>query len=254
MLELVQFPWSPFCIVQRRILEFSGRKFKITNISSGDRSLVWKLTRQRYYQVPGVRDGREVVFETDGASQVIAKYLDQRLELDLFPKRWEGIQDILWQYFENEIEGIGFKLNDIYFEEIVPAKEHLGFIRYKERKFGRGCIEQWRDQQPALLAELEARLLPCEEMLLARDFLLDDKPRFTDFDLFGMLGNFLYSGHYALPGPHQKLAAWYERMAKLKSASPASEKLHTRYERPSPRSKLDTQFRRQQRPHTHRGS
>ena len=25
------------------------------------------------------------------------------------------------------------------------------------------------------------------------------RPRFVDFDLFGMLGNFLYSGHYRLP-------------------------------------------------------
>src|ERR1041385_6603897 len=52
MLELIQFPWSPFCIVQRRILEYSGARFKITNIPNGDRSLVWKVTRQRYYQVP----------------------------------------------------------------------------------------------------------------------------------------------------------------------------------------------------------
>ena len=36
MIELIQFPWSPFCIVQRRILEFSGTKFKITNIPNGD--------------------------------------------------------------------------------------------------------------------------------------------------------------------------------------------------------------------------
>jgi glutathione S-transferase len=64
-------------------------------------------------------------------------------------------------------------------------------------------------------------------MLLTREFLLDDHPRFVDFDLFGMLGNFLYSGHYALPGSRQKLAAWYGRMAKLKAARPAREKLHT---------------------------
>ena len=41
MIELIQFPWSPFCIVQRRILEFTGARFKIINIPNGDRSLVW---------------------------------------------------------------------------------------------------------------------------------------------------------------------------------------------------------------------
>ncbi len=227
MLELIQFAWSPYCIVQRRILEFSGSRFKITNIPNTDRSLIWKVSRQRYYQVPIVRDGREVIFETDSDSQVIAKYLDQRLNLGLFPRRWEGVQDVLWRYFENEIEGIGFKLNDIYWQEFLPARESVDFIRHKERKFGRGCLEQWRTDQKVMLAQLEQKLLPCEEMLLTRDFLLDEVPRFVDFDLFGMLGNFLYSGHYDLPGPHKRLAAWYERMAKIKANQLAREKLHS---------------------------
>lgn len=227
MLELIQFPWSPYCIVPRRILEFSGTKFKITNIPNGDRSLVWKVTRQRYYQVPVLRDGHDVIFETDGDSQVIAKFLDQKLSLDLFPKQWEGLQDILWRYFENDIEGIGFKLNDIHWEEMVPPKDRLLFLRHKERKFGRGCIDDWRDNQKTLLADLEKKLLPCEEMLLTRDFLLEDRPRFVDFDLFGMLGNFLYSGHYELPKPHKRLSAWYTRMSKTKAKQFAREKLHT---------------------------
>ena len=227
MLELIQFPWSPYCIVPRRILEFSGTKFKITNIPNGDRSLVWKVTRQRYYQVPVLRDGHEVIFETDSDSQVIAKYLDQKLSLGLFPKQWEGLQDILWRYFENDIEGIGFKLNDIYWEEMVPPKDRLLFLRHKERKFGRGCIDDWRENQNALLADLEKKLLPCEEMLLTRDFLLEDRPRFVDFDLFGMLANFLYSGHYELLRPHKRLSAWYTRMSKIKANQFAREKLHT---------------------------
>ena len=63
-IELIQFPWSPFCLVQRRILEYSNVPFKITNVANHDRSLVWRLTRHRYYGVPIIRDGRTVVFET----------------------------------------------------------------------------------------------------------------------------------------------------------------------------------------------
>src|SRR5689334_3057463 len=74
MIELIQFPWSPFCIVQRRILEFAETPFKIINIPNGERSLVWKLTKERYYQVPIIRDGRNVIFELDNDSQVVAKY------------------------------------------------------------------------------------------------------------------------------------------------------------------------------------
>jgi glutathione S-transferase len=227
MIELIQFPCSPFCIVQRRILEFSGARFKVRDIPYGDRGLIWKLTKQRYYQVPIIRDSSNVVFETSDNSQVIAKYIDEKLHLGLFPHRWEGVQDLLWRYFENEVEGLGFKLNDIYYEEFVPAKDRLLFLRHKERKFGRECLEKWREEQHWLLSELKERLQSCEQMLATREFLLDSRPLFVDFDLFGMLGNFLFSGHYQLPAAHVNLAAWHKRMAAIKFSDLPSEKLHS---------------------------
>jgi glutathione S-transferase len=217
MIELIQFPWSPFCIVQRRILEFSGVRFKTTNIPYGDRSLVWKLTKGRYYGVPIIRDGRTVVFETSEDSQVIAKYLDQKLQLDLFPPELEGVQSVLWHHIENEIEGPCFKLTDIHWQELMPKTDRLAFIRHKERKFGRGCFDLWRAQEGELLAQLEQRLVPFEEMLTYRPFLMGDRPRFVDFDLFGMLGDFLYTGHYRLPKAHAQIRKWHERMTSLKS-------------------------------------
>src|ERR1700689_1726262 len=111
MLELIQFPWSPFCLVQSRILEFSGAPHKLTPIPANDRSLVWKLTRQRYYGVPILKDGAKVLFETADDSQVIGKYLDYKLRLGLFPAELEGVQSILWRSIENEIEEMTFKLN-----------------------------------------------------------------------------------------------------------------------------------------------
>jgi glutathione S-transferase len=215
MIELIQFPWSPFCIVQRLILEFSGVPFKITNIPNGDRSLVWKLTRQRYYGVPIIRDGRSVIFEVSEESQVISKYLDSKLKLGLFPWSLEGVQSIIWQYIETHVEEFCFKLNDIYWQEMVPAEDRVRFIRHKERKFGRGCIDQWRCERKTLLSRLEEKLTPFEEMLSDRPFLLDDRPRFVDFDLCGMLGNFLYSGHFSLPRRHTNIRKWHKKMSNL---------------------------------------
>lgn len=217
MIELIQFPWSPFCIVQRRLLEFSGVRFKITNLKlTGDRSPVWKLTRERYYAVPVIRDGRNVIFETEEESQVIGKYLDQKLKLGLFPADLEGEQSILWRYIENEVEGLTFKLNDVYYRENVSKPDQLSYVRHKERKFGRGCIDQWCVLQQDMVAQLEARLLPFEQMLAHRPFLLGARPRFVDFDLFGMLGNFLYSGQYKLPARRPQIQKWYRRMASAK--------------------------------------
>ncbi len=222
MIELIQFPWSPYCLVQRRILEFSGAPYKITNIPSTERSLVWKLTKERYYQVPVIRDGRNVVFETDDNSQVIAKYLDDRLQLGLFPHQWDGVQDLLWRYIDNDVEAFTFKLNDAYFMEFVPRREQLAYRRHKERKFGRHCLEQWREQENSLRMGLTASLVPFEQMLAHREFLLDAQPRFVDFDLWGILANLKFSGHHDLPAAHSRLRQWYDRMSKIKSAATPS--------------------------------
>ena len=53
-------------------------------------------------------------------------------------------------------------------------------------------------------------------MLTGKPFLLGTRPHFVDFDLFGMLGNFLFSGHYNLPAAHTGLRAWHARLAKIK--------------------------------------
>src|SRR5271154_831961 len=216
MIELIQFPWSPFCLVQSRILEFSGAPFKTTNIPNQDRSLVWKLTKQRYYGVPIIRDGKTVVFEINDDSQVIAKYLNEKFQLDLFPSELRGIQSILWRFIENEIEAITFRLNDVYWKELVPKSEQLAFQRHKERKFGRGCLDRWREQQGELLEQLEDKLISFEQMLLNQPFLLGERPRFVDFDLFGMLENFLYSGHYQPPARHKQIKKWHQRMKSVK--------------------------------------
>lgn len=227
MIELIQFPWSPYCLVQKRILNFSQVPYKATNIAPSDRSLVWRLTKQRYYQVPVVRKGRNVLFETDENSQVIAKFLDAELNLGLFPHEWDGIQDLIWRYIENDVEAIAFKLNDAYFKKFVPAAEQLQYLRFKERKFGRGCLRQWLEQQDSLQQELAHRVAPFEQMLAHRDFLLEETPRFVDFDLWGMLANYLFSGSYQLPASLPQVQRWYERMSELKLSDVQREKLHS---------------------------
>ena len=219
MIELIQIPYSPFCLVQRRILEYSGARFKIRNIPNTNRSLVWRLTRQRYYGVPIITDGKTVVFEVDEDSQVIAKYLDNKLGLSLFPREWAGVQSLIWRYVENEIEGPCFQLNDVYYKENVPKAEWLPFIRHKERKFGRGCLERWAEHKETLLMYLEHRLVTFEQMLVGKPFLLAERPLFVDFDLYGMLANFLYTGHYQFPAAHTRLKEWYRRIAEAKLAA-----------------------------------
>jgi len=218
MIELIQFPFSPFCLPTRRILEFSGTKFKIINVSPQERSLVWRLTQQKYYGVPVIRDGKNIVFDDTDDQQIVAKYLDQKLELGLFPAEREGVQYLLWRDIENEVEGATFRLNDIYYQENLPAADRLQYLRFKERKFGRGCIDQWRVDQKVWLKKLEAALAPFEQMLAHLEFLLGERPLFVDFDLFGMLENFLFSGHYQLPKSLPNVREWHDCMKTIRLA------------------------------------
>ena len=84
-------------------------------------------------------------------------------------------------------------------------------------------MDQWRVNQKQLLAELTKLLIPFEQMLTTRQFLLDEKPRFVDFNLWGILANFLYSGHYTLPAVHPRIRGWHRRMSKVE-CSPDTKK------------------------------
>lgn len=216
MIRCYQFAWSPYCLVVRGILEAGGVPFRVVDVPLSDRSTIWRLTKERYYQVPVLKDGRNVLFETGHDSQVLAKYLDGKFGLGLFPREWEGVQPLLWRYFENEVEDVAFRLNDIHWREFVPRKEHCGFVRHKERRYGRGCLDAWAAGAADLAKNLEQLLRLPEEMLTTREFLLSDRPLFVDFCLRGMLANFLFSGHHEIPESLPRLRAWMDRMDSVK--------------------------------------
>jgi len=65
-------------------------------------------------------------------------------------------------------------------------------------------------------------------MLIDKPFLLGSQPHFVDFDLYGMLENLLFTGHYRLPAAHTRLRKWHRRMARLEFKSLRREKkLHS---------------------------
>jgi len=214
MIQLIQFPWSPFCLVIQRILEYGRIQHEVTNIPPSDRSLIWNLTRQRYYQVPVIKDGKDVLFETDEGSQVIAKYLDSKFDLGLFPRELEGLQEILWRYIEQDVEDMTFRMNDAYYQDFVPAEEQWAYVRHKERKFGKGCLKEWRARHGEIKRELTGRLRPFESMLRNRPYLISDQPSFVDFDLWGMIANYQFSGQHRLPAANNRLRQWHRRLEK----------------------------------------
>ena len=211
MITLLQFPWSPFCITVKRILEQNKIPHRVRNIPSHDRTEVIRATDGRGYTVPCILDGKTVVSDFTDFGQEVARHLDKRFHLGLFPKNKKGIQAILSRYIENDLEGVGFKVNDSYIIPKRPLVERTMLIRHKERKFGKGCIEQWARQRKQMTSQFIELLKPFDNMLADSPFLISYKPLFVDYNLFGVLGNYLYNGRAKFP-PLKHLRRWYQKI------------------------------------------
>jgi glutathione S-transferase len=137
MLTLIQFPWSPFCVTVRHILERNAIPFRLRDIPYHERVSIIKATNGRGYSVPCVVDGKQAICDVTDFGQEVARYIDRRYTLNLFPKEFEGIQHILSRYIEHDVEMVGFKINDSYIIPLRPLVERVMLIRHKNGSSGR---------------------------------------------------------------------------------------------------------------------
>lgn len=216
MIKLYQHPVSPFCIGIRHILEAHKIPHEVVNLAYNDRRPIVERSGGAYYRIPLIEDGDLAVWDKTDLGQEVARYLDDKYQLGLFPNHLDGLQEILSHYIEGEVEGVGFKLNDIdYRDWLEDPYDRAMFVRHKERKFGDGCIERWRESEQELLATFTRLLKPFDAMLRSSAFLIQDRPLFVDFNLYGILGNFMFSGRHRIPEELDALKAWYARMQAL---------------------------------------
>lgn len=216
MLTIYQIPRSPFCISILQAAVAGGVAFDSVEVPTGDRSSLIKRTNGAYYQVPVLEDNGRLIYESSPDSQDIAAYLDEHyLQGRLFPDATRGWQAIANHYIENEIEAVTFKVCDAAFiPRIEDVVERTLQIRHKERKFGPGCIGRWQQERPAMMAEVTRLLRPFEQVLTAgaQPFLFGAQPVYTDFLLFGILGNYTFEDAAPLPAELPAIISWYEKV------------------------------------------
>ena len=213
-LLIYQMVHSPFCIPVTAALDSLGIAYDTREVPNWDRREVIELTGGDYYQVPVLAHDGAIIFESGADSQHVAQYLDRTFAGGrLFPAALAGTQQCVIEFLENEVEARGFKLADIHY---VPAIADLVtrtmVVRHKERRFGRGCVEQWQANAAAIRAELDALLARFETTLAKQPFLFGDAPVYADFLLYGVTGNFLHKGWNTLSPAQSALAAFRERI------------------------------------------
>ncbi len=214
-MHLIQLPFSPFCISIRRMLDWAGASYRITDVTYADRRAVVAATGGAYYLVPVLVDGKNTVWDKTDFGQEVARYVDRKFKLGCFPARFDGLQRILAPHIENEVEGAAFRIDDVHMIPGLPLYERTMAIRHKERKFGKGCVESWRSHLKWWHQQLHDALAPYDRMLEYERFLLGERPSFVDFDLYGMVGKYLFSGKTKLPADLKHLRRWHEAMAAL---------------------------------------
>lgn len=214
-LKIYQFAQSPFCIAIVQASRAGGIEPELVPVSNADRSELIRLTNGAYYQVPVLADGERLVFESGPDSQDVAAYLDAHyLDGRLFPAPTRGWQWIVNRYLEHEVESVTFKICDA---AVIPAiadvVERTLLIRHKERKFGPGCVDRWGRERSSLLAKAGRLLAPFEQTLTqGGPFLFGTAPVYSDFLLFGLLGNLTFRNAAPFPAELPALKTWYDRL------------------------------------------
>ena len=217
-LTIYQLEHSPYCIPISRALGALGLEFEERNVANGDRREIIELTNGAYYQVPVLAHDGKVIFESSPTSIDVARYVDKTFAGGrLFPAELEGLQRIVIPYIEDNVESVTFKLVDpFYLRDIADPIERAMIRRHKERKFGPGCEEHWIQQHDALFSEAERLLEPFDISLTRQSFLFGDAPVYSDFALFGVLGNMTYRNYNSLPTSLANLLGWFEKTRTFK--------------------------------------
>ena len=228
---LYQMAHSPYAIPIRQALTACGVVHETRDVQNWDRGEVIRLTEGSYYQIPLLVHEDRVVFETGGNSLDVARYVDATWAGGcLFPEELAAPNLCLTEWIEDALdalEGCAFKLADIHY---VPAIDDIVdrtmVVRHKERKFGRGCIEQWAREADIIRSELDGLLSRCESTLKNSPFLLGTSPVYADFALFGVLGNLTYNGWNHLSADQIALQKFVARLSVWRCyAPPESERL-----------------------------
>ena len=210
-LTIYQMPHSPYCIPITAALDGLGVGYEIKNIATHTREEVIRRSDGEYYQVPMLDHDGELVMESSWESIDIARYVDRVFaEGRLFPEAIEEAHLALIEHVENEMEMVGFQSMDpMYLDTIEDVLVRTMIIRHKERKFGKGCVEEWRARNSELFERFVEMLKPAEAKFGENAFLFGDAPVYADYALLGVIENATYKGWNTLPNSYKNVARWH---------------------------------------------
>ncbi|MBP7142080.1 MAG: glutathione S-transferase N-terminal domain-containing protein [Opitutaceae bacterium] len=207
---LYQVPYSPYCIAIAEALDAAGVSYRSVAAPLHRRGALIRITGGRYYQVPLLVHGKRMVYDESADGLDVARHVDREFwGGGLFPAVHEGMQRILIPHIENDVEAVTFRLTDpLRIPKITDLVERTEAIRFKERRFGRGCLEVWRKEAPVLRKKTFDLLEPFDLILRGSAFIFGKQPVYSDYALSGIIGALTFGGHVRLPKGLNSLERW----------------------------------------------
>jgi glutathione S-transferase len=213
-MRLYRLAYSPYARKVQVVLDLLGRRYECVDVRYGDRGDLAAQTGG-YVQVP-------VLVDDDGTVVVDSRAICERLLAGeagrrLVPPPWDGPVWAYADWCDGPLEDVLFRLASPGVRAtFVDPWERALYVFVKERKFGRGCVDEWARDRDALVARGRALLGPSDRTLAARAFLFGEAPTLADAALYGELA-MLAAADRALPAAVG--AAFPAFMARLESAA-----------------------------------
>jgi len=208
-MKLYQFYYSPFAAKVRKCLDLKGLACEMVEVPMLDRRALVAVTGGSII-VPVLEDGDQVINDSPRITAYLERYAPTL--------RPVPTAVIIESWSDNIVEEIAFRIAAPGIDERIAA--HNGgradaramFRLIKERKYGVGCLEAWRDQRDESIARLKTLLAPVEEALRTNAFILGDSPTLADAAVYGQLFMIEWAIHGFVSGLPAPLAEWYHRI------------------------------------------
>ncbi len=182
-MKLYRFEYSCYARKVQMVLDLLGLRYEIVDVPYGDRSELAAVTGG-YIQVPVLVDDAGSV--TVDSRAICVTLLQGRHADRLVPAPWQGP---IWAYADwcdGALEDVLFRLaSPALRRRFTRSVDGALFTFIKERKFGRGCVDDWERGAAALTQQARALLAPSAETLSRRPFLFGDAPTLADAALHG---------------------------------------------------------------------
>jgi glutathione S-transferase len=196
-MRLYRFRQSAFARKVQMLLDLQGRPYDLVDVPYSDRTELARLTGGYVYVPVLVDDEGRVTVESRRICEVL---LADRGGRNLTPEPLEGP---IWAYADfcdGVLEDVLFRIASPFVRDAwqSPGDRAL-YTLIKERKFGPGCVDQWRRDKDTLLERARVLLAPTIRTLRSVPFVFGESATLADAALYGNLVG-LIEADASLPG------------------------------------------------------